>query len=90
MLHAVPVLIIEGVGAAASTIADLITVTVWVEAPHDLRMRRGIQRDGASFAAQWERWAEAEQRHFAAEATPARADLTVDGATAAVTRGSVG
>lgn len=89
VLRAVPVLIIEGVGAAASTIADLTTLTVWVGAPHDLRRRRAIERDGASFAPQWEHWAEAERRHFAAEATPTRADLTVDGVTGAVTRGPV-
>ena len=37
------------------------TVLVWVEAPYDLRMRRGLERDGDAFAPHWEAWARAEE-----------------------------
>jgi uridine kinase len=75
----VPLLILEGVGSGADRFAALQTVLVWVEAPHDLRMHRGIERDGDAFAPHWEQWAKDEQQLFAREATRDRADLRVDG-----------
>jgi uridine kinase len=72
-------LVVEGVGSGSRVVADLATVLVWVEAPYDLRMRRGIERDGEAFEPHWEAWAQAEQEHFALERTRDRADLLVDG-----------
>ena len=74
-----PLLVLEGVGSGAAAYADLGTLLVWVEAPHDLRMQRGLARDGDAFAPHWERWAAAEESLFARERTRARADLVVDG-----------
>lgn len=71
-------LVIEGVGSGSRVVADLVTVLVWVEAPYDVRMRRGIERDGDAFAPHWEAWADAERTHFAAERTRERADLVVE------------
>jgi len=78
-LHPAPLLVVEGVGAGALPAAGRATLLVWVEAPHDLRMRRGIERDGELFASQWERWAAAEAAHFADQRTRERADVVVDG-----------
>ena len=75
----VPLLVLEGVGSGASRFAPLQTVLVWVEAPHDLRMRRGIERDGDTFAPYWEQWAADEQVLFTREGTRDRADVHVDG-----------
>ena len=75
----VPLLVLEGVGSGASRFAPLQTVLAWVEAPHDLRMRRGIERDGDAFAPHWEQWAADEQALFARESTRERADIHVDG-----------
>jgi uridine kinase len=75
----VPLLVLEGVGSGASRFAPLQTVLVWVEAPHDLRMRRGIERDGDAFAPYWEQWAADERVLFAREGTRERADVHVDG-----------
>ena len=72
-------LVIEGVGSGSTKINDLVTVLVWVEAPHDIRMRRGIERDGDAFAPYWESWARAEDELFARERTRDRADVLVDG-----------
>lgn len=71
-------LVIEGVGSGSITIEDLVTVLAWVEAPSDLRMRRGIERDGDDFAPHWEAWARAETEHFEQHRTRDRADLVVD------------
>jgi uridine kinase len=76
----VDLLVLEGVGSGCRMHDDLISVLVWVDAPHDLRMRRGLERDGETFAPHWEAWAESEERLFARHRTRARADLVVDGA----------
>jgi uridine kinase len=74
-----PLLVIEGVGSGSLVAAPFTTVLVWVEAPYDLRMSRGIERDGDAFAPYWESWAAAEEEHFARHRTRERADLRVDG-----------
>lgn len=68
-------LVIEGVGSAPARIADLVTTLVWVEAPRDERLRRGIARDGEPMRPQWERWLDDEAALHAAERTRERADL---------------
>jgi uridine kinase len=78
-----PLLVLEGVGSGTRAHAGLCTVLVWVDAPRDLRMTRGIERDGEAFRVQWEAWAESEQVVFAREGTQARADVRVDGTGAA-------
>jgi uridine kinase len=75
-----PLLVIEGVGSGSLVAAPFTTLLVWVDAPYDLRMRRGIERDGDDFAPYWESWATAEEEHFARHRTRERADLRVDGA----------
>ncbi len=72
-----PLLVLEGVGSGSLGTADLVTVLVWVEATYDVRMARGIARDGAAFAPHWHRWAESEADHFAAHGTRERADLVL-------------
>jgi cytidylate kinase len=52
---------------------------VWVEAPPDTRLARGIERDGAAQEAAWQRWSEAEAAHFESDRTKYRADVRVDG-----------
>jgi uridine kinase len=75
----VPLLVLEGVGSGTSRFDPLQTVLVWVEAPYDVRLRRGIERDGDVFAPYWEQWAADERDLFARERTRERADLVVDG-----------
>ena len=73
-----PVLVIEGVGTARRSAADLLAYTVWVEAPEETRLRRVLRRDGADLEPRWLEWFAAEAHWFAADGTRARADLVVD------------
>jgi uridine kinase len=75
-----PLLVVEGVGAGSRPVADHTVLLVWLEAPREERLRRGIARDGENYRPHWERWARQEQAHFAADGTRARADLRLDGA----------
>lgn len=77
---AVPdVLVVEGVGAAARPVDARASLRVWVEVAPDLRLARGLARDGEALRDEWLRWAEREQAHFAADRTRERADVLVDG-----------
>lgn len=75
----VPLLVVEGVGSAAAAYSALATVVVWVEAPREQRLRRGLARDGEELRGQWVRWRADEARLFASEDTRRRADVVVDG-----------
>lgn len=76
---AADVLITEGCASGARTAAPYLSLLVWVDAPYDVRMLRGIGRDGEIFRPYWERWAAQERVLFAAERTAERADVRVDG-----------
>lgn len=74
-----PLLVLEGVGSGAGRFDQLRTLLGWVEAPYDLRLERGLRRDGETFAPHWEQWACEEQRLFTRERTRERADLWING-----------
>lgn len=74
-----PLLVVEGVGSGSGPAAVLATVLVWVEAPADVRLARGMARDGETLRPEWTRWMRDEQEHLARERTRERADLLVDG-----------
>ena len=77
---AVPLLLVEGCGSCPQAQDPWTTLRIWVEAPPQLCLERGLARDGAGLAPQWRRWQELEAAVFATERTRARADLLVDGA----------
>ena len=71
-------LVVEGCGSARRAADAVASVRVWIEAPPDLRLRRGIARDGESLRPQWERWMADEAEHFRRERTRERADVRLD------------
>ena len=75
----VPLLVLEGVASGAGSHAHLATVTVWVSAPADVRLHRGLARDGAELRSRWVAWMRDEDRLFARERVAERADVRVDG-----------
>jgi uridine kinase len=70
-------LVLEGTGSWSPGIASLVGVLVWVEAESELRLRRGMARDGEHMRPQWEQWRIDEELLFARLGTRARADLVV-------------
>lgn len=79
VVEPVDLLVVEGVGSGASSYMSWITTLVWVDAPAELRARRGLTRDGEELRQQWVRWMAAEDALFARERTRDRADVIVDG-----------
>jgi para-aminobenzoate synthetase len=51
---------------------------VWLEVPPPVRKKRALDRDGATFAPRWDRWAAQEDPMLAREHTPERADVRID------------
>lgn len=73
------VLILEGCGSAPRAVDGPSVLRVFVEAPADLRLARGLARDGADQRDHWLAWMTEEAAEFAREATRERADVVVDG-----------
>ena len=74
-----PLLILEGVTCTRLAAAHRLAYTIWVEAPDDLRLLRGLERDGTDHRQLWLTWMAEERELFAADGTGARADLRVSG-----------
>ncbi len=80
-------LVLEGVGSADPAYQEHLTLLVWVWAPVDLRLARGLARDGDEVAEHWRRWMRDEELLHARDRTRARADVEVDGRSGALSRG---
>jgi uridine kinase len=72
-------LVIEGVGVASRWARPYAGLVVYVDAPWEVRVARGIARDGEAMRAEWERWQAAEAPLLAAEGTREAADVVIDG-----------
>jgi uridine kinase len=71
-------LVLEGVGSGSRELAAYRSTLVWVSAPEDLRLERGLARDGEEAREHWLRWMDDERTHFDAHGTEAAADVRVD------------
>jgi uridine kinase len=73
----VDLLVLEGVGSGSAASPTQVTRLVWVEAPADLRLERGLARDGEAMRNHWLRWRVEEDALHAAHRTRERADQVV-------------
>ncbi|MFD3459099.1 uridine kinase [Nocardia fluminea] len=73
------VLILEGVSAARAAVRDRLSLSVWVQTPPEVRLARGLHRDGVDSLPLWQRWMDDEDLHFAADRTPEHADVIFSG-----------
>jgi uridine kinase len=88
--HDVPVdavVLVEGVYSTSEPLRGAFDYAIWVDSPYDVRLRRGIDRDGEEMRSAWvEEWMPAEDRYLDAERPDARADLVLDGTGTGVAR----
>ncbi len=73
------VVVVEGCGSSARAHAAFISRQIWIEAPPDVALARGLTRDGIDLDRRLREWQLHEAAHFAADGTRGRADLRVDG-----------
>ena len=76
-LDRIAVLVVEGCGSGALAYAPYRTLLVWVEADLEIRLRRGVERDGPAVLPRWLEWMDLETAHFALNATRDAADVIV-------------
>jgi uridine kinase len=76
-LHRPSVLLVEGVTVLHEDLGDPWDVRVWVEAPREVRLERGLARDGKAALPKWQEWMAAEDAYVEAQAPQARADVVV-------------
>jgi uridine kinase len=58
---------------------DRLVLSIWVEAPQELRLQRGLERDGEGMRQAWEKWQVMEKAFFQWDGARERAKLEVDG-----------
>jgi uridine kinase len=79
-IPAADAVILEGVSSSRRVVTPRLSFAVWIDTPRDLRLARGIERDGAAMRGHWDAWMAEEDGHFEADGARGRADLVVDGA----------
>ena len=74
--------IVEGVTALRRDLRDYWQVAVWGDCPRDLRLERGVARDGEAIRAKWvEEWMPGEDEYFQNEQPREHAGFLFDGAS---------
>jgi uridine kinase len=73
------VVVIDGVSSSRIEWAHVLSFAIWVETPRELRLRRGLERDGEAALPLWEQWMAAEDDYVARDRPDTRADVVVDG-----------
>ena len=74
----VEVVILEGCGSAPPEVDPVASLVVYVEAPDDLRLARGLDRDGAAARAPWIQFMADEERLALRDRTRERADVVLN------------
>jgi uridine kinase len=74
------VVVVEGVCALHRMFRDAYDLRIWVEAPREVRLARGIERDGEAARRTWEEvWMPSEDRYVERDDPISAAHLIVDG-----------
>jgi uridine kinase len=71
--------ILEGVTASREAFRPYLAFSIWVETPREVRLSRGLERDGPEARSQWEEWMEAEDRYVERERPAEHADCVLRG-----------
>ena len=72
--------VVEGVYVLRVELRRYASVSIWVDTPRDVRLARGIERDGEAARSRWtEEWMPAEDAYVSAMHPKAFATLVVDG-----------
>jgi len=77
-------LFVEGVYSTQLTLRDFYTFRIFCDTDREVRLRRGLDRDGEESRSQWvDEWMPAEDRYLGKEAPQSSADLVVNGSNQA-------
>lgn len=79
-----PIVVVEGLTCARGAADPYVTLRVWVEAPVELCLQRGIARDGEVMRDRWVQSLAQQDEFFLEDDTAGRADLVVSGVDGSV------
>lgn len=71
--------ILEGVSSSREAFRPFLTYSIWIEVPRNLRLSRGLERDGEEARAQWEQWMAEEDDYVKREKPHEHVDLVLPG-----------
>ena len=75
----VGIVVVEGVCALHRTLRDAYAVRIWVDAPYDVRLARGVARDGEAARSTWvEKWMPSEDRYVERDDPVSCAHLVIE------------
>ncbi|MEW9501688.1 uridine kinase family protein [Jeotgalibacillus marinus] len=75
------VLVIEGCYSLVEELESYYDFKIWIDSPRDLRLARGIERDGEQKRHLWEKiWMPDEELYIETQKTKDKVDLIIDGA----------
>ncbi|MEM1256742.1 MAG: uridine kinase, partial [Cyanobacteria bacterium P01_H01_bin.21] len=80
--HILPgaIVIVEGVFSSRDELAAKYDFRIWVDCPRQLRLKRGIERDGESYRDRWEQdWMPSEDQYVENHQPIDRADFVASG-----------
>ena len=72
-----PLVVLEGVTCTRAAAGYALAYAIWVQAPDEVRIERGLRRDGDDHRDVWRRWFAMERAFFVPDGTARRADLHV-------------
>lgn len=71
--------VLEGVSSSRAKFRPFLSLTVWVDTPRELRLKRGNERDGEGMREAWLGWMAAEDEWAVEEDARAHANLVISG-----------
>jgi uridine kinase len=73
------VVLIEGVTASRESFRPHLAYSIWIETPSELRLTRGLKRDGDEALDDWSRWMAEEDAYVERERPTEHADVVLPG-----------
>jgi uridine kinase len=81
-----PIMVVEGVSSSRKEFQPYISLSIFIDAPKDICLARGIERDRlqskrseAELTRLWSNWSSAEDAHLQRDNPKERADIVLDG-----------
>jgi hypothetical protein len=74
-----PIVVVEGITCCRRAASGSLAYSIRVDAPAELCLERGIERDRESHRHRWERWMFGEEAFSTSDGTRERVDLIVSG-----------
>ncbi len=75
------VMILEGVSASRSEFRRYLSFSIYIETNRELRLKRGIERDGEEMLLLWQQWMVEEDEYMLRDQPQKYADLVLSGNT---------